>query len=84
MAGQHGKLGYIDKTGKFVILPQFAACDGFRDGFAYVYGWPSIAPDLGSPLTSPLPQVGPLAIIDLTGRVVYQALPASTGPTGSS
>ena len=75
--GQDGKWGYIDKSGKMVIPAQFSWANGFLDGFAYVNAV-ALPGSSTSTLEGPegpvtLPQIGPLEIIDLTGRVVYQA-----------
>src|SRR5580765_4452613 len=34
---KHKKWGYIDKTGKVVIKPQFKAAEGFSDGIGLVW-----------------------------------------------
>jgi|WetSurMetagenome_2_1015567.scaffolds.fasta_scaffold10847_3 hypothetical protein len=76
-------VGYIDKTGEWVIEPQFAGGGGFSDGFAYVYPW-STETTTSAPSGLDLPPVGPLQIIDLTGRVLYRAPVASAnGAAGS-
>ena len=72
------EVGYIDKTGKFVVPPQFAAGGGFSDGYAYVYGEKHPSLGAGVPSTLILQATRGLEIIDLTGRVIYQA-PAASG-----
>lgn len=66
-----GKVGYIDQTGKFVVQPQFVIGNGFAGGFAYAY------PPSPTAFTEPAPEnphwYGPLSIIDVTGRTIYQA-----------
>ena len=36
---QDGKYGYIDRTGKAVIEPQFDRAEGFEDGMALIAMW---------------------------------------------
>ena len=84
VADAGGNVGYIDKTGKFVIQPLFVRGNAFRDGFAYVSAPP---PGTASSVeeTTLEPQPGSLRIIDLTGRVIYQAPePSGGGSTSSS
>jgi hypothetical protein len=79
-----GKVGYIDKTGNWVIQPQFVWGNGFLDGYAYVTA-PDSAPTSTVEEGLPVPRHGPLEIIDLTGRVIYQAPTApEEGSTGST
>jgi hypothetical protein len=78
-AGLNGKIGYIDKTGKWVIQPRFAWGHGFSDGFAYVSAPLPVTTSTVAGITFP----GPLEIIDLTGRVIYQA-PAASGNVSTS
>ena len=35
-SGSAGKWGYIDKTGNFIIQPQFDEASDFKDGTAFV------------------------------------------------
>ena len=83
-----GTIGYIDKTGKWVIPPQFSYANGFADGYAYVKAVAS--PDRPTSTLQGLegpaapPQFGPLEIIDLTGRVIYTAPEASGGGSTTS
>jgi hypothetical protein len=66
----NGKAGYVDKTGKFAVQPLFTFGYAFSDGFAYVRtGATSTSRELEDAITRLL---GPLAVIDPTGKVVYQ------------
>ncbi len=67
----NGKVGYIDNRGTFVIAPQFAKANAFRDGFAFVQ---PLAPSTVTTRTEQFPGgLGAAEWIDLTGRVIYQA-----------
>jgi hypothetical protein len=65
-------VGYIDKTGEWAIEPRYALGGGFSDGFAYVYPWSTETPTSAPPVMD-VSRLGPLEIIDLTGRVLYRA-----------
>jgi len=65
-----GRYGYIDKTGRFAIEPQFTSAREFADGLALVKIGGVLINPVGATIMNSDDEVGRYAFIDKTGKTV--------------
>jgi hypothetical protein len=82
------KLGYIDKTGRFIVQPQYSDGTSFHGGYAWVHtelpGSTTTTGAEGTPDLSEPTTVYGSGIISLTGKYVYRTTQVLGSDSGGS